>query len=350
MVRMLKIVAFLFFCAVDGYSQWIGAWDVASGRMVASTGIDVRSSSEDVFWFDRNPTNGQVLCASSNGLWTIDSPSHFELVQRYLNESEFIMPHQSRFIPSMDAVISIGYREKADGSALLANGIVNVIKFNNEHSLKSFDLGPVDYKLAILRNGDIVEANKSFIKLRRRIGDSEWGAASEFEHSDGKITEMKDLGGDSLIAVWTASTFSVVNVLTKSVDLKVVKPAKVYDSWAATPVLSPDSSQIIVNERRANGSFVLSVYSLKTKSNMPVSQIELGDKWLSGMAFSPSGKHLAIAFGEDTQVVIYTSATWAIYKKLKVPKKHTDDNSQHPQIIYSADGKRIYVYFINPGC
>ncbi len=350
MLKASKIIIFLLICSINGYSQWLGVWDIASKKMVATTGIDVNSSSEDNFWFDRNPLSGQILCASSNGLWTIDNASHLELMQRYLNDSELIFPHQSRFVPDMDAVVSIGFRSKSDGSKLIPNGIVNIIKFNKEHSLKSFDLGPVDYKLAILRNGDIVEANHSSIKLRKRIGDNEWGVASSFEYPYGEITEMKDLGNDSLVAIWTASTFSVFNISNQSVYLNIVKPVKVYWSWTAPPVLSPDGSQILVNERKVDGKYLLSAYSLKTKANKPVKQIELGWKWLDGMAFSPSGKHFAIAYGEDTQVVIYNSITWKKDSTLKVPKKHTNDNSQHPRIIYSADGKCIYAYFLVPGC
>jgi hypothetical protein len=68
------------------------------------------------------------------------------------------------------------------------------------------------------------------------------------------------------------------------------------------------------------------------------------------MEYSPSGKFITISPGEGTDALIYNRSTGMLHKKLRLPKNISEENSQHPAIVYSADGNLIYVVFINPGC
>lgn len=348
MFKALKLAVAILGCSCYGHSQWLGVWNVGSGKLTKLNAIQVKSTTDNLS-FDRNPETGQILCKSDDSIWLIDPSKPFECAQAYSCESEFIWPELCRFVPSMNAIVSLAFRSKDNGD-LAPNGIANIVQLNREKPFHSVSLGKLGFSLAILRSGDIVEAHENILTLRRKTDNNDWSNVSSFACTKEKILAIKDLGDSSHIAIWTASRFSVVDIGDQSICLTIDRSQKLYDFWAAGPIISSTAGELAINERNKDGKFTLSIYKLHNSDNKPLFLIDLANNWIAGMDYSPSGKFIAIAPGEGTDVFIYNAATGKLHKKLSLPMNLAEENSQHPKITYSADGKLIYVVFINPGC
>lgn len=348
MLKALKLIAAILGCSCFGHSQWLGVWDVGSGKFTKMSSIQVKTSTDNLS-FDRNPVTGHILCKSDDSIWMISPNSPYEVLQAYFCESEFIWPELCRFVPDLNAIISVTFKSRENGD-LIPDGIANIIQINQEKPFHSGALGKLGFTLAMLRNGDIVEATDSSINLHKKSNDNTWSITASFKITNEKIYTIKDLGDNHHLAIWTNSKFFVIDIRDKSICLTIDRSEKLYDSWAAGPKISPSTDELAINEKDKTGKFILSIYKLHNHNNEPSLQINLEHAWPSGMEYSPSGKFITIAPGEGTDAFIYNRSTGKLHKKLHLPRNITEENSQHPAIAYSADGKLIYVVFINPGC
>jgi hypothetical protein len=348
MLKLLKLTAVILGCSCYGHSQWLGAWDVGSGKFTKLSSIQVKSSTDNLS-FDRNPITGHILCKSDDSIWIISPNSPFEVLQAYSCESEFIWPELCRFVPNLNAIISLAFKSKENGD-LVSEGTANIIQLDRANPFQSTAVGKLGFTIAMLRNGDIVEAVGSTINLHKKSNTNTWNLATSFKITNEKIYTIKDLGDNYHFAFWTNSKFFVVDIRDESICLTLDRSEKLYDSWAAGPRISPSTDELAISEKDKTGKFTLSIYKLHSPNNKPSLQINLDHAWPSGMEYSPSGKFITISPGEGTDALIYNRSTGMLHKKLRLPKNISEENSQHPAIVYSADGNLIYVVFINPGC
>lgn len=320
-------------------SAWVGVWEVSTGKLIRSESIQVASSS-DRLDLDRNETTGQIICRASDGIIELAAKDPIRMLDSG-DSDDFHWPRLTKFIPGLGAILSIRFNA---GSPI---GYAQIISLDARSTSKLVTLGPIGYQLAVLSNGNIVRANGGRITILERVADKEWRESGDIEFSTGKISAISDLSDISYIAVWTKSSFQVIDVNSKSTCFQL---AKQIDSWPARPVVSPDRASIAINEGTSIGESWLSIYQLNLKKKEPIIKIPLKHGWLTGLAFSPSGGYLAAGPGEWPEIFIYSTNTGKLVKTLRIPKRIDHANSQHPVIVYSADGKYLYAVFINPQC